>query len=381
MPINAHIIAAANTPFGRMEGVSALDLMAKAANQALQESGLRRADVDGVLCGYATTFPHLLLATLVSEKLGLDPLYAHGIQMGGATGAAMVMLARELVRSGRCRHVLVVAGENRLTGQTVDASIQTLAQVGEIDTEVPSGASVPAYYALLASEYMHRSGTSSTDLAEFAVLMRQNASRHPDAHFRDPITVAQVLSSKPIATPLRLLDCCPISDGAVALVVSADPGPVLVAGAGQAHRHQHLSAIDDVMDTGAARASTRAFHDSGVTLQDIDYLALYDSFTITLVMLLEELGFARRGQAATRLRAGDFAPDGPLPLNTHGGLLSFGHSGVAGGMAHIVEAWRQLVGKAGERQVSKRHGALVHADGGVLSSHVSLVLRTVEGCS
>ncbi|MCG2606484.1 MAG: thiolase family protein, partial [Achromobacter sp.] len=118
---HAHLLAAATTRFGRHEGRSALDLMAEAANAALAQSGLRRADIDGVLCGYATTFPHLMLATLLSEKLGLDPHYAHGMQMGGATGAAMVMLARELVRAGRCRRVLVVAGENRLTGQAVDA--------------------------------------------------------------------------------------------------------------------------------------------------------------------------------------------------------------------------------------------------------------------
>ena len=163
---HAYLLAAATTRFGRHEGRPALDLMAEAANAALAQSGLRRADIDGVLCGYATTFPHLMLATLLSEKLGLEPHYAHGMQMGGATGAAMVMLARELVRAGRCRRVLVVAGENRLTGQAVDASIQTLAQVGEADTEVPNGASVPAYYALLASRYMHHTGTRREDLAE-----------------------------------------------------------------------------------------------------------------------------------------------------------------------------------------------------------------------
>ena len=251
---HAHLLAAATTRFGRHEGRSALDLMAEAANAALARAGLRRADIDGVLCGYATTFPHLMLATLLSEKLGLDPHYAHGMQMGGATGAAMVMLARELVRAGRCRRVLVVAGENRLTGQAVDASIQTLAQVGEADTEVPNGASVPAYYALLASAYMHQTGTRREDLAEFAALMRRHAASHPHAHLNEAISVEQVLASRPIATPLHLLDCCPISDGAVALVVSADEGPVRISGAGQAHLHQHLSALRDLLDTGAARA-------------------------------------------------------------------------------------------------------------------------------
>lgn len=375
---HAHLLAAATTRFGRHEGRSALDLMAEAANAALAQSGLRRADIDGVLCGYATTFPHLMLATLLSEKLGLDPHYAHGMQMGGATGAAMVMLARELVRAGRCRRVLVVAGENRLTGQAVDASIQTLAQVGEADTEVPNGASVPAYYALLASAYMHQTGTRREDLAEFAALMRRHAASHPHAHLNEAISVEQVLASRPIATPLHLLDCCPISDGAVALVVSADDGPVRISGSGQAHRHQHLSALRDLLDTGAARALKLAYADAGIGQDQVDYLGIYDSFTITLAMLLEELGFAPRGGAAERARRGDFDAAGPLPLNTHGGLLSFGHSGVAGGMAHVAEAWTQLAGRAGSRQVGAPRCALVHADGGVLSAHVSLVLQAQE---
>ncbi|MFY1930792.1 thiolase family protein [Achromobacter xylosoxidans] len=372
---HAYLLAAATTRFGRHEGRSALDLMAEAANAALGQSGLRRADIDGVLCGYATTFPHLMLATLFSEKLGLDPHYAHGMQMGGATGAAMVMLARELVRAGRCRRVLVVAGENRLTGQAVDASIQTLAQVGEADTEVPNGASVPAYYALLASAYMHRTGTRREDLAELAALMRRHAASHPHAHLNAAISVDQVLASRPIATPLHLLDCCPISDGAVALVVGADEGPVRISGAGQAHRHQHLSALRDILDTGAARALRHAYADAGIGQDQVDYLGIYDSFTITLAMLLEELGFAPRGGAADRVRRGDFDAAGPLPLNTHGGLLSFGHSGVAGGMAHVAEAWTQLAGQAGSRQAGAPRCALVHADGGVLSAHVSLVLQ------
>ncbi|CAB3874843.1 hypothetical protein LMG26842_04042 [Achromobacter dolens] len=375
---HACLLAAATTRFGRHEGRSALDLMAEAANAALAQSGLRRADIDGVLCGYATTFPHLMLATLLSEKLGLDPRYAHGMQMGGATGAAMVMLARELVRAGRCRRVLVVAGENRLTGQAVDASIQTLAQVGEADTEVPNGASVPAYYALLASAYMHRTGTRREDLAELAALMRRHAASHPHAHLNEAISVDQVLASRPIATPLHLLDCCPISDGAVALVVGADEGPVRISGAGQAHRHQHLSALRDILDTGAARALGQAYADAGIGPDQVDYLGIYDSFTITLAMLLEELGFAPRGGAADRARRGDFDAAGPLPLNTHGGLLSFGHSGVAGGMAHVAEAWTQLAGQAGSRQAGAPRCALVHADGGVLSAHVSLVLQAQE---
>src|SRR5690606_30036023 len=340
----AFVAGVGNTPFGRLEGRDALDLMAAAASAALEDAGRPRAVIDSVLCGYATTTPHLMLSTLFCERAGIRPAYAHAMQLGGATGGAMIMLARELVRAGRCENVLVVAGENRATGQARDSSIQTLAQVGDADFEVPYGASVPAYYALLASRYMHETGLTEADLAEFAVLMRRHAMRHPDAHLREPITLEDVLASKPIASPLKLLDCCPISDGAMALVISAKPAAdaaVGILGAGQAHRHQHLSAIEDTTNHGARDAAQRAF---------------------------AEFALAPRGGCARRLRDGDFALDGPLPLNPHGGLLSFGHCGVAGGMGHAVEAFRQLAGRAGDRQLPGRRRAFVHADGGVMSS-------------
>lgn len=374
----AFITGVGHTRFGRLEGEGALDLMADAASKALDDAQLRHGDIDGLLCGYATTLPHLMLSTLFAERFGLRPRYAHGMALGGATGAAMLMLARDLVRVGRCSNVLVVAGENRLTGQTRDSAIQTLAQVGDPDFEVPNGASVPAYYALLASRYMHATGLTQDDLAQFAVLMRANAARHPQAHLQTPITTADVAASKDIATPLRLLDCCPISDGGMALVVSAKPGDkaaVSIIGAGQAHQHQHLSALGDVMATGASASADAAFGEASADRGAVDYLGIYDSFTITLAMLLEEIGFAPRGQSANRVRDGSFASDGVLPLNTHGGLLSFGHCGVAGGLGHTVEAVRQMRGEAGTRQVARLPRlAFVHADGGVLSSHVSLIL-------
>ena len=373
----AYITGVGDTAFGRLEGSTPLTLMAAAASMALADAGIGRRAIDGLLCGYATTLPHLMLSTVFAEYYGVQPQYAHAVQLGGATGCAMVMLARELVDAGRCRDVLVVAGENRLSGQKRDAAIQTLAQVGHPDYEVPFGATIPAYYALLASRYMHEYPVSEADLAEFAVLMRRHAAAHPGAQLKEAITVADVLASKTIAAPLKLLDCCPISDGAVALVISRerrDGIGVRIAGAGQAHQHQHVSSIASVSDLGARHAAGLAMAEAGVSLADIDYLGIYDSFTITLLILLEEIGIAPRGAAAARLRRGDFGIAGKLALNTHGGLLSYGHCGVAGGMAHMAEAQRQLAGKAGSRQAGVRRCALVHGDGGVLSSHVSLVL-------
>ncbi len=352
--------------------------MSVAARAALRDAQLATTQIDGLLTGYATTYPHLMLANVVAEQLGIQPDYCHAVQSGGASGLTMVMLARELIRSGRCKNVLCVAGENRLTGQTRDMAIQSLSQVGHADYEVPFGPTVPAYYALLAARYLHEHNLSAADLAEFAVLMRNHAITHPGAHQRDPIDVTAVLDSKTISAPLKLLDCCPISDGAAAIVVSLEPTAaktIRIRGAGQAHRHQHVSQIKDIHATGAKAAADLAFREAHIDRTQIQYLGIYDSFTITLMMLLEEIGFAAPGEAAMKVRNGDFSAQGALPLNTHGGLLSYGHCGVAGGMAHLVEAVLQLSGSAGARQIAEREWAYVHADGGVMSAHVGMILQ------
>ncbi|HJQ56882.1 MAG TPA: thiolase family protein [Vineibacter sp.] len=376
----AYISGVGNTRYGKIDGCTTLGLAAEAAHAALADAGLAAKDVDGFLTGYATTMPHIMLATVITERLGIRPAYAHTLQAGGATGVAMAMLAKILVDSGRCRAVLIVAAENRATGQSRDQAIQTLAQAGHPDYEVPYGATIPAYYGLLAARYMHQFGVTQTDLAELAVVMRRHAGRHPDAHLRSPITRDEVMASKPIALPLRLLDCCPVSDGGIAAVITREPtstAKVRIRGAGQAHFHQHISCARDWADMGAKASADRALADAGMTLADMRYLAVYDSFTITLAMLLEEIGFVRRAGSGEAAAAGRFDLTGDLPLNTHGGLLSFGHCGVGGGLAHLVETQRQLAGRAGERQVKNAATGFVHGDGGVMSSHVSMVLERV----
>ena len=371
------ITGAGLTPYGKHPGKSTLDLMSEAATGALADAQLTRRDVDGLICGYSTTFPHLMLATVFVEHFGLDPVYAHGMQMGGATGFGMAMLAHHLVEAGVARNILVVAGENRLTGQSRDAAVQTLAQVGHPRYEVPLGATIPAYYALVASRYLHEFGTTEADLAELAVAMRRHAAAHPGAQFREPISVQDVLASKPVATPLKLLDCCPVSDGGAAFVVSRErvnDCSVRIRGVGQAHTHQHVSAAPSLTHFGAAACMERAKAAAGVRTEDVRFLAIYDSYTITLCILLEELGLAPRGEAGQLARAGYFSRDGERPLNTHGGLLSYGHCGVGGAMAHLVEAHRQMTSRAGDRQVKEASVAMLHGDGGVLSSHVSLIL-------
>jgi len=291
----------------------------------------------------------------------------------------MAMLAHHLVDSGVASNVMVVAGENRLTGQSRDSAIQTLAQVGHPVYEVPLGATIPAYYGLLASRYMLEHGSTEADFAELAVLMRRHAGMHPGAQFKEPITVDAVLDSKPIASPLKLLDCCPVSDGGAAFVVSrarTNGFNVRIRGTGQAHPYQHISAAPSLTQSGAAPAMAKALAAAGVKAADANYAAIYDSFTITLTILLEELGLAPRGRAGKLARDGYFSHNGKLPLNTHGGLLSYGHCGVGGAMAHLVETHRQLTNRAENRQAKNASLALLHGDGGVLSSHVSLVVES-----
>src|SRR3954454_7147001 len=369
------------TSFGRYEGCSTLDLMSKAAELAIADAGLKRAEIYGVLCAYTTIKPHIMLATVFCENFGIKPSYAHAVQVGGATGLAMTMLAHTIADAGVARHVLVVSGENRLTGQSRDAAIQTLAQVGHPDYEVPLGPTIPAYYGLVASRYMHEYRVTQEVLAEFAVLMRAHACRHPGAQFREPISVADVMASKPVAMPLKLLDCCPVSDGGAAFVVSRErtgETGIRVRGCAQAHTHQHVTAAPRLSELGAEISIAKAKAASGVAISDVRYAAVYDSFTITLAILLEDLGLAKRGEAAARVRAGHFGRDGAMPLNTHGGLLSYGHCGVGGAMAHLVETQLQMTGRAEQRQVRDASIALLHGDGGVLSSHVSMFLERVR---
>jgi acetyl-CoA acetyltransferase len=374
----SYLVGSGLTRFGRLEGCNTLELMTEAATAALSDAQLERGEIDGLICGYSTTMPHLMLATVFAEHFGIQPSYAHAVQVGGATGFAMVMLAHLLVSAGAAERILVVAGENRMTGQTRDAAIQTLAQTGHPQYEVPLGATIPAYYGLIASRYMWEHQVTEADFAELAVLMRRQSSRHVGAHFREPISVDDVLASRPIASPLKVLDCCPVSDGGCAFVIARDPAhghPVRIRSARQIHTSQHVTAAPNLTHFGADRCSAQALTDAHRNLAEIEYAAIYDSFTVTLALLLEEIGLAKRGQAGAMARDGYFDRDGALPLNLHGGLLSYGHCGVAGAMAHLAEAHRQMTGRAEDRQVARAGVALLHGDGGVLSSHVSLVLE------
>lgn len=378
---NAVITGVASTRVGDLEGSTCLGLHTEAALDAAANAGLKLADIDGVLCAYSLVEPQVMLSSAFCEYAGLQPRYSTTVSMGGVTAAQLVMHAAMLVESGRCRHVLIATGDNRLSGLR-GKGVATIAATGtNAQHEYIYGLGVPAAYALVARRYMHEYGLTSEHLAAIAVTQRRHAGRHPLAHYRKPVTLADVMASRIIASPLRLLDCCPMSDGGAAVIVSAADAArdtarprVSVLGAGQGHTHEHLIAAPSLTEFGCKQAAAEAMGEAGVKPADIDVAEIYDSFTITLAVELESMGFFQKGEAGPAALAGELDLGGKLPCNTHGGLLSYGHSGAAGGLFHFVEAVQQLRGEAGERQVAGAELALVHGDGGILSGHCSIVL-------
>jgi acetyl-CoA acetyltransferase len=380
--VSAPVISGVHvTRVGGLPESSCMSLHAEAARGAVADAGLTLGDVDGLLCAYSMVSPHPMLSSAVAEHLGIEPSFTASLQLGGATAATLVMQAAMLVATGTCRHVLAVTGDNRLSGMSRDDAVAALAAFGHDQFEQPYGISIPAAYALVARRYMQEYGVTQEQLSAIAVTHRRHAARHPDAHMRTAITIDDVMRSRVIASPLRLLDCCLISDGGAAVVVSDGAarrdlprGGAAILGYGQGHTHEHLVAAPSLVEFGCKQAARRAFARAGMTAADIDVAEIYDSFTITLVVELESIGFFARGEAGPAALAGALDLGGTLPCNTHGGLLSFGHSGAAGGMFHVVEAVRQLRHEAGPRQVPAAETAFVHGDGGVLSAHASLVL-------
>jgi acetyl-CoA acetyltransferase len=277
--------------------------------------------------------------------------------------------------------VLIVIGENRKTGQTRDEAIAALTTVGHPNFENPYGPSLPALYGLVAQRHMHEYGTTPEQLASVAVTARYHASLNPEAQMRQLITVDDVLNSRYIAEPLHLLDCCLISDAAGAIIVTSAerardlaPKPVYVRGISEFHTHEHVSMAQSLTSTGAEVSSRAAYDMAEVSPSDFDFAMLYDCFTVVPLIEMEELGLAERGAAGEFFAGGLARVGGKLPINTHGGMLSHAHAGASGGLFDIIEASRQLRGQCGERQVDGAQLGLVHVEGGILSSHCTIVL-------
>lgn len=373
----AAIVGVAESDLGRTPDKTVLQLQAQAARAALDDAGLGFEEVDALFCaGNWAWSPNLMLA----EYLGLQPKYSDTTNIGGSSFEAHIEHAVAGIESGLFEVALITYGStqrsDRARGRAQPFFRLTEQYEGPFGLPTPVGA-----YALAAMRHMAEYGTTSTQLAEVAVATRKWAMHNEKAMMRDPLTIEDVLNSRWIAEPLHLLDCCLVTDGGGAVVVTSAARarqtrkpPVWILGHGEAHTHNSILSMPDLATHQAAVASgQRAFAMAGLKPEDIDVVEIYDSFTITVIMTLEALGFCGRGEGGSFVSGQRTAPGGPFPMNTNGGGLSYTHPGMYG-IFLLIEATRQLRGECGSRQVEDARVALAHGTGGVLSSAATVLL-------
>ncbi|MCO5070822.1 MAG: acetyl-CoA acetyltransferase [Rhizobiaceae bacterium] len=363
-------------------GGSILQVQARAAKAALDDARIPMSDVDGLLVAglWGVPGPGLLPSVTLGEYLGIHPRFADSTNIGGAAFEAHVAHAAMAIEMGYCDVALIVYGSNQKSerSRTLGGRPPILTMQFENVWGIPQPV---GGYALAARRHMHEFGTTEEQLAEIAVATRGWAALNPAATMRDPITIDDVMNSTPISDPLKLLDCCLVTDGAGAIVMTtADNarahGSTIthIRGYGEAHTHWSIGAMPDLARlTAAEMASRRAFEMAGITHDAIDLVECYDSFTITVLMTLEALGFCKPGEGGAFVSGQRTAPGGEFPMNTNGGGLSYCHPGMYG-IFLLIEAVRQLRGEAGARQVQNVETALVHGTGGTLSSGATVIL-------
>jgi len=371
------VVGAATHGIGEMPGFDSIDLAAQAAIKALGQAGLTPSDVDGVFIGLPQDF---LSGLSFSEYLGIRPRVTDNNRTGGSAFITHMFWAAHALMTGQCNVALVAYGSNQRSGAGKLVSSQ---KIPFFEAAYKPLMPVSAY-ALAASRHMHQYGTTREQLAEVAVAARGWAGLNPEAFMRDPITVQEVLAARMVADPLTVRDCCLVTDGAAAIVMTrADQArdlcakPAYLLGAAAATHHMNISAMPDLTVTAAAESGARAFAQAGVKPAEIDVVELYDAFTINTILFLEDLGFCPKGEGGRFVQGGRIAPGGALPVNTNGGGLSCVHPGMYS-LFCVVEAVQQLMGQAGARQVPGAQLALAHGNGGVLSSQVTAILGTSE---
>lgn len=367
------IVGAATFGQGKAPGYEASDLAAIAASMALEDAGLTLADVDGLFfCHPTDTMGGLSFA----QYLGIQPKVTDNNRTGGSAFQTYVEHAAYLLDAGAIDCALIAYGSNQAT-----AAGKLISTAQPMRYEAPYKPLNPvSSYALAAARYMHQYGATREQLGAVAVAARQWAMLNPEAYKRDPLTLEDYLGSRMVSDPLSVLDCCLVTDGAAAVVMTrADrardlkKAPISVLGAAQETHHREIGWLDDLTVTAAARSGARAYERAGVGPSDIDVVQLYDAFTINTILFLEDLGFCPKGEGARFVQDGRIAPGGALPVNTNGGGLSCCHPGMYG-LFPIVEAVRQLRGEAGDRQITGAGHAIAHGNGGVLSSQATVIL-------
>jgi acetyl-CoA acetyltransferase len=380
------IAAATEIRPGRYPDRSGLDLYEQVLGQFLEEWSIDPKLVDGFLvapAGMASgSGADIFVHEELADSLGLHPVFSETLNAGGATYAIMAARAALAIGAGRARAVLCAAAGKfpKVGGGGAEAMAR---MVSHPDFEFVYGTFIPALYALAATRHMHERGTTREQLAAVAVSSREWALRHPHALMRPQgrITIEDVLASRPVAEPFHLLDCSvPCEGGAAFLVARGDvartlvPQPAYLLGYGEYHDHGPISQARDFASMGVREAARQAYESSGLSPRDVRVAELYDAFTINPILLLEETGLVEPGRGGPFFLEGRGAPGGDLPVNTYGGLLSFGHTGDASGMSMIVEGALQVMGRAGERQVADADVVLVHTYGGMMSDHCTLIL-------
>jgi acetyl-CoA acetyltransferase len=356
-------------------GLSALDLIGQASTRALEDAGLDKADVDGLFCHSAfLQMPPVAAA----EYLGLRPRYTDSTAVGGSSFVSHLRHAAAAISAGMCEVALIAYGSTQRSSS--GGLLRSGAQLVK-SYEKPFGPRLPiTAYALAAARHTHEFGTTREQLAEIAVAARRWAQLNPAAFERGDLTIEDVLSSRMVSTPLTVRDCCLVTDGGGAVVVTSAERArslrrpaVYYLGAAEAQWHNDIFQMRDLTVTAAAESGARAFDLAGLGPTDVDVVQLYDAFTISTVLFLEDLGFCAKGEGGTFVEAGAIAPGGRLAVNTSGGGLSYCHPGMFG-IFLIIEAVRQLRGDCGDRQLPDCHVGLVHGNGGMLASQVTALL-------
>lgn len=373
-PERAFIAGAFEHPGRDLPNVSTPQIHAEVALGALADAGLSLADVDGYLCG--TNAPGFGALSMV-DYLGLKPSYVDTTETGGSSYLVYVGHAAAAIAAGKCRVALITLGDR--PRQKLAGGFRFWPDAPEYAFEDLYGNTTPSMYALAAKRHMYEFGTTSEQLAMVKVTASQHAQYNPHALLRKPTTVERVLSSPMVSDPLHRDDCCVITDGGGALVVvaesvakSLDRHCVKVMGQGEAIKHTNAGSVD-LTYTGAVWSGPKAFEEAGVAPTDVDYASIYDSFTITVVQTIEDLGFCKKGEGGPFVASGAISAlgGGVIPVNTDGGGLCNNHPGNRGGMTKVIEAVRQLRGEANPQvQVPDCEIALAHGTGGSLATRM-----------
>jgi acetyl-CoA acetyltransferase len=371
---SAAIVGVAESDLGQVaDGMSVIDLMAQGTKRALDDCGLGLKDVDGL---FGATAQSRLSVLAFAEYLGIDPPFLGSTIVGGSSFEYHVAHAMAAIEQGLCNVAVIAYGS---TQRTVGRKQASQREINPYET--PFKPFLPASaYALAAARHMHEFGTTREQLAAVAVAARDWALLNPAAWEKKPLTIDGVLSSRLVSYPFTVRDCCLVTDGGGAIVVTSaeraralKQPPAYVLGCGQSVTHASISNMPDLTLTGAAASGRAAYQMAKLGPADVDVLELYDAFTINTILFLEDLGFCKKGEGGAFVSDGRIAPKGSVPVNTNGGGLSYCHPGMYG-LFLLIEAVRQLRGECGARQVKDCEVAIAHGNGGVLSSQATVIL-------